>query len=167
MEGPCGFLKYRNMPVKLSSLHIPEKPPGMLDQYSWIYMMCSSSRRALYTGVTGDLNQRVFQHKNRLVEGFTKKYKCHRLVYYESFPYIGEAIAREKEIKGWRREKKNALVEAMNPQWRDLSTGLVQGTQGPSTAPARGGACLGMTNCFHASALNEISHDERGDKKIM
>ena len=75
------MLKYRNMPVKLSSLHIPEKPPGMLDQYSWVYMMCSSSRRALYTGVTGDLNQRVFQHKNGLVEGFTKKYKCHRLVY--------------------------------------------------------------------------------------
>lgn len=111
------------MPVKRSSLHIPEKPPALLDKYSWVYMMCSNSRRALYTGVTSDLNKRVFQHKNGLIEGFTEKYKCHRLVYYESFPYIGEAISREKEIKGWRREKKNALVEVMNPQWRDLSEG--------------------------------------------
>jgi putative endonuclease len=131
------------MPVKLSSLHIPEKPPGMLDQYSWIYMMCSSSRRALYTGVTGDLNQRVFQHKNGLVEGFTKKYKCHRLVYYESFSYIGEAIAREKEIKGWRREKKNALVETMNPQWRDLSAGWYKELKVPPQPPPGAGSVSG------------------------
>jgi len=111
----------------------------MLDQYSWIYMMCSSSRRALYTGVTGDLNQRVFQHKNGLVEGFTKKYKRHRLVYYESFPYIGEAIAREKEIKGWRREKKNALVETMNPQWRDLSAGRYKERKVPPQPPPGAG----------------------------
>jgi len=64
-----------------------------------------------------------FNNKNDLVDGFTKKYKCHRLVYYESFAYIGETIAREKEIKAWRREKKNALIETMNPQWRDLSEG--------------------------------------------
>ena len=115
----------------------------MLDQYSWIYMMCSSSRRALYTGVTGDLNQRVFQHKNGLVEGFTKKYKCHRLVYYESFSYIGEAIAREKEIKGWRREKKNALVEAMNPQWRDLSAGWYKGRKIPPQPPPGAGPVSG------------------------
>jgi putative endonuclease len=111
------------MPVKLSSLHIPEKPPGLLDKYSWVYMMCSSSRRALYTGVCAVLHDRVFQHKKGVVEGFTKKYKCHRLVYYESFPYIAQAIAREKEIKGWSRKKKNALIETMNPQWRDLSEG--------------------------------------------
>ena len=86
-------------------------------------MMCSNSRRALYTGVCGVLYDRVFQHKNNLIDGFTKKYKCHRLVYFECFAYIGHAIAREKEIKGWRREKKNALVETMNPQWKDLSEG--------------------------------------------
>ena len=111
------------MPVKLSSLHIPEKPPGLLNKYSFVYMMCSSSRRALYTGVCAVVNDRVYQHKQGMTEGFTKKYRCHRLVYYECFPYIRQAVAREDEIKGWRREKKNALVENMNPQWRDLSAG--------------------------------------------
>ncbi len=109
------------MPVKPSSLHIPEKPPALLNEYSWVYMMCSASRRALYTGVTTALRKRVFQHKNGLIEGFSKKYKCQRLVYYECFAYVGTAIEREKEIKGWRREKKDALVATINPQWRDLS----------------------------------------------
>lgn len=120
------------MPVKLSTLHIPEKPLGLLNKYSWVYMICSSSRRALYTGVTANLYDRVFQHRNDLIEGFTKKYKCHRLVYYESFPYMGEAIAREKEIKGWRREKKDVLVATMNPEWRDLSDGWYRTTLGSS-----------------------------------
>jgi putative endonuclease len=71
-------------------------------------MLCSSSRRALYTGVTNNLCDRVFQHKNGVADGFTKKYKCYRLVYYESFAYIREAIGREKELKVWRRDKKNA-----------------------------------------------------------
>lgn len=105
-------------------------------------MMSSNSRRALYTGVCAVLYKRVFQHKNDLIEGFTKKYKCHRLVYFESFAYIGQAIKREKEIKGWRREKKNALVETMNPQWKDLSedwyTNSLRQTQGPSESPLRG-----------------------------
>ena len=83
--------------------------------------MCSNSRRARYTGVCAVLHDRVFQHKKDLIDGFTKKYKCHRLVYFESFAYIGDAIAREKEIKGWRREKKDALIVTMNPQWKDLS----------------------------------------------
>lgn len=109
------------MSVKISALHIPEPPEPLLDRYSFVYMMGSSSRRALYTGVTAFLQKRVFQHKNDLVDGFTKKYKCHRLVYYETFADISSAIAREKEIKGWRREKKNALVETMNPGWKDLS----------------------------------------------
>ena len=86
-------------------------------------MMCSNSRRSLYTGSCAVLQDRVYQHKKGLVDGFTKKYKCHRLVYFESFAYIGNAIAREDEIKGWRREKKNALVETMNPKWKDLSEG--------------------------------------------
>lgn len=84
-------------------------------------MMGSSSRRALYTGVTARFRQRVFEHKNDLVEGFSSKYKCHRLVYFERFDSVVDAIAREKEIKGWRREKKNKLVESMNPTWKDLA----------------------------------------------
>ena len=84
-------------------------------------MKSSSSRRALYTGVTAWFRQRVFEHKNDLVEGFSSKYKCHRLVYYERFESVVDAIASEKEIKGWRREKKNKLVESMNPTWKDLA----------------------------------------------
>lgn len=91
------------MPIKLTSLHIPGKPPGLLDKYSWVYMMCSSSRRALYTGVTGGLYDRVFQHKKDLTEGFAKKYKCHRLVYYESFAYI--VPARKKSRDGVARRR--------------------------------------------------------------
>jgi putative endonuclease len=94
-------------------------------------MMGSSSRRALYTGVTAHLNKRVYEHKNDLVEGFTRKYKCHRLVYFETFEHVSDAIAREKEIKGWRREKKNALVELINPEWKDLSQDWFQ-MNGPS-----------------------------------
>jgi putative endonuclease len=92
-----------------------------MDKFSYVYMMGSSSRRALYTGVGADLYKRVWEHKNNLGEYFTSKYKCHRLVYFEKFTNIETAIAREKEIKGWRREKKNALVESLNPQWKDLA----------------------------------------------
>jgi putative endonuclease len=92
-----------------------------MERSSYVYMMCSSSRRALYTGVTARLHQRVFEHKNDLVEGFSSQYKCHRLVYFERFANIVDAIAREKQIKGWRREKKDELVETMNPAWSDLA----------------------------------------------
>ena len=109
----------------------PDPPPGLLDHYSHVYMMGSSSRRALYTGVTTNFGRRVYEHKYGLIEGFTSKYKCHRLVYYEVFENVSDAIAREKEIKGWRREKKNALVELMNPEWKDLSEGWFQ-MKGPT-----------------------------------
>ena len=75
----------------------------------------------LYTGVTGNLPHRVFQHKNKLVPGFTSRYNLTRLVYYEEFVYPDAAINREKEIKGWRRIKKIRLVETINPQWDDLA----------------------------------------------
>jgi len=93
-----------------------------MEKLSYVYMMGSASRRALYTGITAFLFERVFEHKNNQGGDFTSKYKCHRLVYYETFGNINDAIAREKEIKGWRREKKNALVESMNPEWKDLAT---------------------------------------------
>ncbi len=76
----------------------------------YVYMMMSSSRRALYTGVTGNLMQRVRQHKQHLAEGFSDKYSCPRLVYFERFMYVTNAIGREKQIKGWRREKKIRLL---------------------------------------------------------
>jgi putative endonuclease len=75
----------------------------------------------LYTGVTNDLQRRVYEHKNKLVKGFTKKYNVIKLVFYEVCNDIESAILREKQIKGWLRTKKIALVESMNPEWRDLS----------------------------------------------
>ncbi len=95
----------------------------------YVYMMTNRSRVVLYTGVTNSLMRRVWQHQNGEVKGFTQAYKANRLVYYERFNDPRDAIAREKEIKGWRREKKNALVETMNPQWADLSPILFQHTR--------------------------------------
>ena len=88
----------------------------------FVYIMTNRPRsHVLYTGVTGNLPHRVFQHKNKLVAGFTSRYNLTRLVYYEEFVYPDAAIAREKEIKGWRRGKKVQLIEARNPHWRDLA----------------------------------------------
>ncbi len=87
-------------------------------------MMTNKMNNVLYTGVTGDLIRRVEEHKNGRVEGFTKKYKCTKLVFVENVGYIDNAIEREKEIKGWKRDKKNRLVESMNPNWKDLSNEL-------------------------------------------
>lgn len=84
-------------------------------------MMGSSSRRALYTGTASNLLKRAWEHKHDVEPGFTSKYKCHRLVFYENWPTMPQAIEREKEIKGWSRPKKNQLVESMNPEWRDLA----------------------------------------------
>jgi putative endonuclease len=71
--------------------------------------------------MTNDLNRRLYEHKNKMLEGFTKKYNINKLVYYEMTSDVHAAISREKEIKKWRREKKNLLVVSMNPDWRDLS----------------------------------------------
>ena len=91
----------------------------MMKQY-FVYIMASASG-TLYTGVTGDLERRVAEHKQKLIPGFTARYNITRLVYYESTPDVRSAIAREKQIKGWLRAKKVALIESVNPQWRDLS----------------------------------------------
>ncbi|NPV55237.1 MAG: GIY-YIG nuclease family protein [Anaerolineae bacterium] len=81
----------------------------------------SSRTKILYTGVTSDLYGRVQQHKEKLIPGFTAKYNIKYLVYFEQFESIEDAIIREKQIKGWRREKKIALITTTNPRWRDLS----------------------------------------------
>jgi len=84
----------------------------------YVYIVASKSR-TLYIGVTNNLLHRVEQHRGGEYDGFTKKYKIHRLVYFERFQYIGNAITREKELKGWLREKKVALISAANPTWED------------------------------------------------
>ncbi len=90
------------------------------DKSYYVYIVASKGR-VLYVGVTGFLYSRVLQHKSGEFEGFTKRYNVIRLVYYESFKYVNNAIARETEIKKWNRAKKVALIERVNPTWEDLA----------------------------------------------
>ncbi len=86
----------------------------------YVYIMASDRNGTLYTGVTKDLKKRAYEHKNDLIEGFTKKYKCHNLVYFKETNSIEEAIKREKQIKKWNRQWKMKLIEDFNPKWKDL-----------------------------------------------
>jgi len=88
----------------------------------YVYILTSKTG-TLYVGVTNDLQRRMYEHKHGLIEGFTKRYKATRLVYYEETPEVNEAITREKEIKTWRRSKKLDLIKSLNPEWKDLSDG--------------------------------------------
>ena len=88
----------------------------------YVYIMTNKSG-TLYTGVTNDLERRVYEHRNGVVKGFTSKYRITRLVHYDSTNDIAVAIAREKQIKSWSRAKKIALIESSNPEWKDLSDG--------------------------------------------
>ena len=87
----------------------------------WVYFMTNGNNNVLYVGVTNDLPRRVNEHKSGFIEGFTKKYKCVKLVYYEEYHRIQEAIDREKQLKNWKRVWKRELIEQMNPDWIDLS----------------------------------------------
>jgi putative endonuclease len=106
----------------------------MREYHFYVYILQSASRRALYIGVTNNLRHRVFQHKTHQFEGFTDDYNAVRLVYWEKFGSVGNAIAREKQLKRWRREKKIWLIERMNPAWRDLAADWYE-AQGLSTTP--------------------------------
>lgn len=86
----------------------------------YVYIVASNTG-TLYIGVTNNLYRRVSEHKTRAMEGFTATYKCHRLVYYERYDEVLAAIAREKQLKGWIRRKKIALIESVNPRWQDLA----------------------------------------------
>jgi putative endonuclease len=89
----------------------------------FVYMVASKSR-VLYIGMTGHIDQRIYEHKNDVIDGFSKQYRCHRLVYYESFGDVRKAIDREKQLKRWNRAKKVWLIERVNPTWEDLAEGL-------------------------------------------
>ena len=91
----------------------------MIAKGGWVYIVRGHSR-CLYIGVTSDLSGRLWEHKNGVYESFTKKYRINQLVYYEFFHDIETAIAREKQLKGWARAKKIALIEKINPDWKDL-----------------------------------------------
>jgi putative endonuclease len=87
----------------------------------YVYILTNWANKVLYTGVTNDLERRLYEHKNKLIKGFTEKYNVNKLVYFDSTTDVKAAIAREKQIKGWTRQKKNDLIESINPQWYDLS----------------------------------------------
>jgi len=131
----------------------------------YVYMMTNQSRVVLYTSITNSLMRRVWQYQSGEIEGFTKVYKANRLVYYECFDDPRDAIAREKEIKGWRRQKKNALVETKNREVggfitdalsafqifipcfsSDRQTTMIRGSSGHFARFARSLASLGMTS---------------------
>jgi putative endonuclease len=91
----------------------------------YVYIVTNKANRVLYTGVTNNLNRRMYEHKNKIIKGFTQKYNVSKLVYFEETTDAYSAISREKQIKGGSRAKKIALIEAVNPDWKDLfETGL-------------------------------------------
>jgi putative endonuclease len=96
----------------------------MVEKLYFVYLLTNKNNNVLYVGLTNHLQRRVYEHKNKLVEGFTCKYNVDKLVYYETTSDVKAAIDREKEIKKWRREKKNMLIEQRNPEWIDLSSNL-------------------------------------------
>ena len=104
-------------------------PPS---RHAWIYVLASRKNGTLYVGVTTDLRVRVLQHKAGALDGFSKEYGVTTLVYFEKFHGVRDAIAREKEIKGWSRKKKIRLLESANPDWDDLAAGWVARSLDPS-----------------------------------
>ncbi len=108
---------------------------GIDDSVSQFYVyIMASYRGTLYTGVTNDLTRRVFEHRYKLLQGFTKKYNISKLVFYETTADVRSAIEREKQIKGWLRSKKVALIESLNPYWLDLAKGWEEDTTSPDTS---------------------------------
>ena len=87
----------------------------------FVYIMTNKRNGTLYTGMTNNIERRVYEHKHKLVKGFTSKYGLNILVYFEDFNDVTDAIIREKQIKGWVRKKKLVLIELLNPEWKDLS----------------------------------------------
>ena len=97
-----------------------------MNKQGYIYILFNTRNGTLYTGVTSDIVKRIYEHKNKLVDGFTKKYKIDKLGYYEIYNDITKAIEREKQIKAGSRKKKIELIESMNPEWKDLYDMIIQ-----------------------------------------
>jgi putative endonuclease len=93
-------------------------------QKHWVYIMTNKNRNVVYIGVTNNLKRRILEHETGLDKGFSKKYNCHFLIYFEEYKSINNAIKREKQIKGWRRSKKDALIKSINPQFHFLNETL-------------------------------------------
>lgn len=111
------MMTYHSCHVERSETSFPE-----MKTY-FVYILTNWNNKVLYIGVTNDLKRRIYEHKQKLIEGFTQKYNLQKLVYFEAFSSIIDAIAAEKKIKGWVRRKKVDLVASQNPNWEDLSLG--------------------------------------------
>jgi putative endonuclease len=92
-----------------------------MEKQYYVYILTNKSNKVLYIGVTNDLQRRMYEHKNKLIDGFTKKYNLTKLVYFEATTNINSAIGREKQFKNWHREWKINLIKEFNPEWKDLS----------------------------------------------
>ncbi len=92
----------------------------------YVYILTNWNNKVLYTGITNNLKRRVYEHKNHLADGFTEKYNATKLVYFDYTTDVKSAIAREKQIKGWTRQKKNELINGFNPEWKDLWENIVE-----------------------------------------
>ena len=86
----------------------------------YVYILTNWNNKVMYVGVTNDIRRRLYEHQQGIIEGFTRKYRVHKLVYLESYGEVKDAIAREKQIKNWSRIKKNQLVETVNPNWKEI-----------------------------------------------
>jgi putative endonuclease len=102
------------------------------EHHYYVYIVASRTH-VLYCGMTNSVQRRIEEHRRSSIPGFTQIYQCNRLVWFERYQYVRNALDREKQIKGWRREKKIRLIEQTNPTWADLSEAWRQGTAGPST----------------------------------
>jgi len=91
------------------------------EKHYFVYLLTNWNNKVMYVGVTNDLDRRMYEHKNKLIEGFSEKYNINKLVYFEETIDVTAALAREKEIKKWHRQKKNNLVLSVNPEWKDLN----------------------------------------------
>lgn len=91
----------------------------------YVYILTNKTNAVMYIGVTNNLQRRLYEHKNKLVDGFTQRYNVHKLVYFEQYSEINDALKREKQLKRWARAKKNLLVESKNPNWEDWGDSLV------------------------------------------
>ncbi len=112
----CRWLKIR--------CHFDRREKSMKEHRYFVYLLTNWNNKVMYVGMTNDLIRRVHEHKTKAVKGFTERYNVHKLVYFQETLDVNAAMTREKEIKKWRREKKNALVRLANPEWRDLAEDL-------------------------------------------
>ena len=97
----------------------------------YVYILANWNNQTIYVGLTNNLERRLYEHKHKLIPGFKKKYNINKLLYYEVFDHSPDAIQREKQLKGWRRSKKEKLIESLNPEWLDLSVNWIKD---PSTS---------------------------------